>query len=246
MRRCGIERSLKLLVGWQPPSMPPPQNYPHGNGNKYNMGNSDRLPSDQSFQFNRSGEGRTADPPRQPDRESQLPVRKRRWGPRLNDPNGIEVSPTAPSPDNAKVGERTHVVDSAQSLESAVPLSMTTTNQGQFIDMQLSDIWLIAWLLDTGVRSQSPSDFWEDDYDRDDDDAPTGEASGSSSAPGEGTITAVHGEYQFAISSYTLEPHCNDRRRCGTEPLGVSMMNLFFITCFHNAIVFRYIVFDLL
>jgi len=53
---------------------------------------------------------------------------------------------------------------------------MTTTNQ------------------DTGVRSQSPSDFWEDDYDRDDDDAPTGEASGSSSAPGEGTITAVHGD----------------------------------------------------
>ncbi|KIM87234.1 hypothetical protein PILCRDRAFT_305146 [Piloderma croceum F 1598] len=161
--------------GWHP-SMPPPQNHPRGNGNKYNMDNSDRPPSDRSFQFNRSWEGQTADPSRQPSVGSQLPVKKRRWGPRLNDPNGIDVLPTAPNPDDAKVGD-THVADSVQSPESAGPLSMTITNQN------------------IRVRSQSPSDFWEDDYEqRDEDRAPTGEASGSASAPGKGTITAVSGD----------------------------------------------------
>jgi hypothetical protein len=241
--------------------MPPPQNYSHGNGNNYNRDNSDHPPSDQSFQFNRSWGSRTADLSRQPNVGSQLPVKKRRWGPKLNDPNGTDVSPTAPSPDNAKDG---HVADNLQSPESAAPLSITRTNQGQFIDVQLSDIWLIAWLLDIiRVRSQSPTDFWEDDYEQRDEDRapavrgdflkdtqfktrPTGEASGSASAPGEETITAVGGEYRFAVSSYIPKPHCNDRRRCRTKPLGVPVMCLFLITCFHNAIVLRYIVFDLL
>jgi hypothetical protein len=193
------------------------------------MDTSDRPPSDQPSQFNQHRRVPTPDSSRQPCVGPQPFVRKRYWGPpHSNQPvsgaNSIKISPTVPSLDNAENREHSHAADSVHSPESSPPLS-TSPPQGQLIDIQLSSFWLIEKLLYIErVRSRSPNDFWEDDYERDEDPGPairknflrdtqfqirpTHAPSAPALAPSEGSIT-VGGEYLFVVLSHpkiSLQP----------------------------------------